>query len=194
MSRIAIIQGHPAPGGGRFCHALAQAYATGAAEGGHDIRHVDVAELDFPMLRSKSDWEDAAPPAAIAGAQATIAWAEHLVIVYPLWLGGMPALLKGFLEQVLRPNFLAGTSEPGASWKTTLKGRSSRTIVTMGMPAFVYRWYFGAHSLRSLKRSILGLVGVGPNRHMLIGSVETMSVGKRKAHLDAVRRLGSRAV
>src|SRR5690349_21424932 len=99
MSRIVIIQGHPTPGGGHFCHALAQAYATGAAEGGHDVRHVSVADLDFPILRSKSDWEGAAAPAAIADAQAAIAWAEHLVITYPLWLGGMPALAKGFLEQ-----------------------------------------------------------------------------------------------
>lgn len=193
MSRIVIIQGHPTPAGAHFCHALAQTYATGAGAGGHEVRCIDVAELDFPVLRSKSDWEDAAPPAAIADAQATLAWAEHLVIIYPLWLGGMPALLKGFLEQALRPTFLAGTSERGASWQTTLKGRSSRTIVTMGMPAFVYRWYFGAYSLRSLKRSILGLVGVGPNRHMLIGSVETMGEGKRQKRLDAVRRLGTQA-
>jgi len=193
MSRITIIQGHPGSEGGHFCHALAQAYAAGAAEGGHDVRYVNVAELDFPMLRSKSDWEGAPPPIAIAGAQETISWADHLVIIYPLWLGGMPALLKGFLEQALRPAFMAGTAEPGTSWRTVLKGKSSRIVITMGMPGFVFRWYFGAHSLRSLKRSILGLVGIGPNRHVLVGSVEGMSDGKRRSYLDAMRRLGARA-
>jgi len=93
MTRIAIIQGHPTSKGGHFCHALAEAYAEGAFTGGHQARFIPVAELDFPLLRSKAEWEGASPPAVIAEAQRTIAWAEHLVIIYPLWLGGMPALL-----------------------------------------------------------------------------------------------------
>ncbi len=105
----------------------------------------------------------------------------------------MPALLKGFLEQVLRPAFMTGGAGAGSSWKSALKGRSSRIVITMGMPAFAYRWYFGAHSLRSLKRSILSLVGIGPNRHTLIGMIEGMSDRKRAAWIEALRRLGKRA-
>ncbi|MBA1156265.1 NAD(P)H-dependent oxidoreductase [Microvirga mediterraneensis] len=192
MTRIAIIQGHPTPGGGHFCHALAEAYAEGALGSGHQVRIVPVADLDFPLLCEKADWDRARPPSAIAEAQETMAWAEHLVIVYPLWLGGMPALLKGFLEQALRPAFMSG-GKAGGDWKTALNGRSSRIVVTMGMPALVYRWYFGAHSLKSLKRSILSLVGIGPNRHTLIGRIEGMNDGKRKAWIAALRDLGKRA-
>ncbi|WP_312897032.1 NAD(P)H-dependent oxidoreductase [Microvirga soli] len=181
------------PGGRHFCHALAEAYAEGAFAGGHQVRVISVADLDFPLLRSKADWEESPPPAVIAEAQRTLAWAEHLVIIYPLWLGGMPALLKGFLEQVLRPAFMTGGAGAGSSWKSALKGRSSRIVITMGMPAFAYRWYFGAHSLRSLKRSILSLVGIGPNRHTLIGMIEGMSDRKRAAWIEALRRLGKRA-
>lgn len=193
MTRIAIIQGHPASENQHFCHALANAYAEGAAGGGHDIRFISVATLDFPLLRSKSDWEGASPPAAIAQAQLTLAWAEHFVIVYPLWLGGMPALLKGFLEQAFRPAFMTGGAGSGASWETALKGRSCRIIITMGMPGLAYRWYFGAHSLKSLERSILSLVGIGPNRHTLVGMIEGMSDAKRKVWLDTIRKLGMRA-
>lgn len=193
MARVTIIQGHPTPDSRHFCHALADAYARGAAEGGHEVRVVPVAELDFPLLRSKSDWEGASPPPGLVEAQQALAWAEHVVIIYPLWLGGMPALLKGFMEQVFRPAFMTGGAGSGASWKTALKGRSSRIVVTMGMPGFVYRWYFGAHSLRSLKRSILALVGIGPNRHTLIGMIESMSDARREAWLEKLRRLGTRA-
>ena len=191
MTRIAIIQGHPTSGGGHFCHALAEAYAEGAFAGGHQVRFIPVAELDFPLLRSKADWDVAPPPGIIAEAQQTMAWAEHLVIIYPLWLGGMPALLKGFLEQALRPAFMTGGA--GSSWKAALKGRSSRIVITMGMPAFAYRWYFRAHSLKSLKRSILSLVGIGSNRHTLIGMIEGMSDAKRSAWIEAMRRIGKRA-
>lgn len=193
MTRIAIIQGHPTAGGGHFCNALAEAYAEGAFAGGHQVRFIPVVDLDFPPLRSKADWDGAPPPFVIAEAQQTMAWAERLVIIYPLWLGGMPALLKGFMEQAFRPAFMTGGAGPGASWKTALKGRSSRIIVTMGMPGFAYRWYFGAHSLKSLKRSILSLVGIGPNRHSIIGMIEGMSDAKRTAWLNVMRSLGKKA-
>lgn len=193
MTRIAILLGHPTLGGRHFCHALAEAYARGAAKGGHEVRLISVAELDFPFLRSKSDWENDPPPPVIEQAQQSLAWAEHIVLIYPLWLGGMPALLKGFLEQALRPAFMTGGAGVGASWKKALKGKSSRIIITMGMPGFAFRWYFGAHSLKSLKRSILSLVGVGPNRHTLIGMIEGMSDAKRKAWLNSVAELGRRA-
>jgi putative NADPH-quinone reductase len=52
VTRICIIQGHPSPEAGRFCHALARAYSDGAIRAGHEVRIVSVAELDFPVLRS----------------------------------------------------------------------------------------------------------------------------------------------
>ena len=103
--RIAIIQGHPDPAGGHFGHALAEAYAHGAREGGHEVLTLEVAQMALPLLRSQSEWETGPAPAAVADAQRDIAWAQHAVIVFPLWLGDMPAVLKGFFEQVFRPGF-----------------------------------------------------------------------------------------
>jgi putative NADPH-quinone reductase len=185
--RIAIIQGHPDPGGNHFGTALAEAYASGAIAAGHNVRRIDVATLVFPLLRTKEDWEKGAPPASIRRAQEDIAWAEHLVLLYPLWLGDVPALLKAFLEQTLRPGF-AMTME-GKTWKKLLKGKSARIVVTMGMPAFIYRWYFRAHSLKNLKRNILGFCGIGPTRSSLIGMIEGDD-GKRRRWIDTMRALG----
>ncbi len=188
--RIAILQGHPDPSAARYGRALAQAYAQGAAEAGHDARSIDVARLDFPLVRTKDEWEKGPYPDAIRQVQHTIRWAEHLVILYPLWLGAMPALLKAFLEQVLRPGFAISNVEPGKSWKKLLAGRSARVVVTMGMPALVYRWYFGAHSLKSLERNILGFVGISPIRETLIGMVEACGAAKREKWLEKLRALG----
>jgi putative NADPH-quinone reductase len=189
-SRILIIQGHPDPAGRHFCHALAESYGGAATAAAREIRRLDVARLDFPILRSKSDWDTGDVPAGVAQAQRDIAWAEHLVLIFPLWLGGMPALLKGFLEQVLRPGFAIGTAQGRAGAKL-LEGRSARIVVTMGMPAFVYRWYFGAHGIRSLERNILRFVGIAPVRRSLIGLVEAKS-GWRERRLAALARLGRR--
>lgn len=190
-ARIAIIQGHPDPGGGHFGHAVADAYAEAARSAGHEVRTIAVAGLDFPVVRSKADWDGGLPPPDIAAAQETIAWAGHLLIVYPLWLGCMPALLKAFLEQALRPGF--GTARTGRGWKKLLRGRSGRIVVTMGMPAFAYRWIFGAHGVKALKRNILAFCGIGPVRSTLIGGVEAVSWAGRRRALRKMRSLGSRA-
>jgi putative NADPH-quinone reductase len=187
--RIAIIQGHPDAAKKHFGHALADAYAEGAAAGGHAVKVITVAELDFPLLRGKDAWEHDAPPAPIRQAQETIAWADHLVFIYPLWMGTLPAVLKAFLEQVFRPGFAIRT-DAGDSWTKLLKGRSARIVVTMGMPAFFYRWFFRAHSLKSLERNILGLVGIGPVKTTLIGMVESGDGDRRAKWLAKMNALG----
>lgn len=189
--RITVIQGHPDSSARRLCHALADAYAAAARAAGHELRTIDVTTLDFPLLRSKAEWEHGGVPPAIAAAQADIHWAEHLVFVFPLWLGGMPALLKGFLEQVARPGFALGEAKPGQLPKKLLAGRSARVVVTMGMPALVYRWLFRAHSLKALERNILGFVGIAPITETLIGSVETLEAAKIEAALARLRRHGA---
>ncbi|MBA4743454.1 MAG: NAD(P)H-dependent oxidoreductase [Azoarcus sp.] len=191
MSRICIVQGHPDPAGGHFDHALAEAYRAGAEGAGHEVRIIEVASLDFPLLRSATQWKEGEVPPGLVEAQQAIAWAEHLVIVYPLWLGTMPALLKAFLEQVLRPGFAIGQGGHGM-WKKLLAGRSARVVVTMGMPAFAYRWWFGAHSVRSLERNILKFVGFSPVRSSLIGMVESPAKKGRERWLVRMREFGAR--
>jgi putative NADPH-quinone reductase len=187
--QIAIIQGHPDPRGHRFGHALAKAYEEGAREAGHEIRQIDVARLDFPLLRTQEEFENGKPPEAIQEAQNAIGWAEHLVFFFPLWHGTMPALLKAFLEQVFRPGFSLVYSQEGRMPKKLLTGKSARVVVTMGMPAFFYRWYFGGHGLKGLERSILGFSGIGPIKESLIGMVEGSSAGREK-WLAKMRTLG----
>ena len=139
--RILLIQAHPDAEHPHLGHALEASYANGASGAGHSVRHVALARLDFPLLRSQHDWEEGTVPASLKPAQDDIAWAEHIVFFFPLWLGDMPALLKGFLEQVARPGFAIHREKGGSPWGNKgLTGRSARVVVTMGMPALVYRW------------------------------------------------------
>lgn len=191
MTRIAIIDGHPDRSRTRYVHALADAYAAGAQASLHVVRRIDLATLEVPVLRSARDWREAEPVEAVHNAQTDIRWADHLVILYPLWLGDMPALLKAFLEQVMRPGFAIDESCRGAQAKL-LTGRSARIVVTMGMPAPLYRIFYRAHSLKNLDRNILRAVGIGPVRHTIIGSVEG-DVLAREKWLRELVRLGQAA-
>ncbi len=191
--RILLIQGHPDALAPHLCHSLSQAYAEGAMVAGHVVRQVDVAAIDFALLRSQHEWELGLLPASLKPAQADIGWAQHIVLFFPLWLGDMPALLKGFLEQVARPGFAFSTEGGNTFGRKGLTGRSARVVVTMGMPALVYRLYFRAHSVKSLERNILGFVGIAPVNETLVGHVEQLGgagVAKWKARM---RVLGAKA-
>ena len=191
--RILLIQGHPDGSRRHLCHALADAYAAGARHAGHEVRVVEVTQLDVPLLRRPEDWSGGAVPASLAAAQQDIAWASHVVLFFPLWLGDMPALLKAFLEQVARPGFALGREGENPLAMKLLKGRSARVVVTMGMPALVYRWYFRAHSVRSLERNILGFVGFAPVHETLIGGVESLGERGVARWLTRLRKAGEAA-
>jgi putative NADPH-quinone reductase len=120
-------------------------------------------------------------------------WATHVVIFYPLWLGSMPAMLKALLEQMLRPGFAFSTRKLGRWPVKFLSGKTARIVVTMGMPALIYRWYFRAHSLRSLQRNVLKFVGFRRVRSTIIGGAGSMTRAKREAWLRNVRDLGQAA-
>ncbi len=189
--KIAIIDGHPDRDGARFIHALADSYADGAVSASHEVRRINVADLCLPTLASRAEWQDQPPTPAVAKVQEIIAWADHLLILYPLWLGDMPATLKSFFEQVMRPGFAFHYRENKLP-KKGLKGKSARIVVTMGMPALFYRLVYGAHSVKSLKRNILNFVGIKPVECTLIGNVES-STKDRKEWLRELRKLGAAA-
>jgi putative NADPH-quinone reductase len=191
--RILLIQGHPDNTKRRFGHVLEDAYAEGALALGHEVRRIAIADLDFPVLRSNAEWENGVVPPALLASQEALKWCEHVVLFYPLWLGDMPALLKAYLEQLARPDFAFGDEEKGLFADKILAGRSARAVVTMGMPALVYRWYFRAHSVRSLERNILGFLGFDPVDATLVGGVHNISEKDVEKWIEKMATLGGLA-
>ena len=188
--RIAIIQGHPDAAGHHLLNAMADAYAEAAISAGHQVRRIDVATLDFPLLRTQAEFESGELPPALTQAREDMRWAEHWVFLFPLWHGTMPALLKGFLEQIFRPGFAMEYREKGFP-RRLLAGRSARIVVTMGMPVLLYRWYFGAFGVRSFERSMLRFAGIKPIRESLFGL--TLADEKKRARwIEAMRRHGAK--
>lgn len=192
---VLVIVGHPDPEPKRLCRALADSYAEGARSAGHDVRTIDIALLDFPVLRTMEEFGNQSLPATLDTASAAISAADHIVLVFPLWLGTMPALLKAFLEQVMRPGVAFAYPEKGKPGfaHTLLKGKSARIVVTMGMPAPFYRFWYLGHGIAGLRRNILNFVGISPVRETLFGMVEGASDRRRRSWLKTMRELGSKA-
>lgn len=190
MARIAIIVGHARTGS--YCEALGESYARGAQSSGHEAKLFVTSKMAFdPILREGFDKVQPLEPDLNAAHDAMFA-ANHLVIIFPLWLGTLPAILKGFLERVLQPDLVETTKQ--GKYVKLLKGKSARVIVTMGMPGFIYRWWFGAHALKMLKRNILRFMGVNPIRSTIYGYVEGAGLECRQRWLRDVEAMGRNAV
>jgi putative NADPH-quinone reductase len=103
----------------------------------------------------------------------------------------------GDLEGLYRARAAARSpGDPGERRQGKLeifKGKSARIVMTMGMPAWFYRWYYGAHALKLLKRNILHFCGVAPVRATIHGMIEGVSDDKRKEWLREVEALGHQA-
>jgi putative NADPH-quinone reductase len=190
---IVIVDGHPDPDRKRFIHALADAYGKGAGAGGHGVRRIEIGTLDLRSLRSNAEFATGTPTDLIRKCQDDITWADHIVFLFPLWLGDMPGLLKLFLEQVARPGFAFSAAQGKGLPRKLLRGKSARIIVTMGMPALFYKWYYRAHSVKNMERNILNFCGIAPVRTTLVGMVEGMTQDKRVKLLQKIEALGTRA-
>ncbi|MFC3613950.1 NAD(P)H-dependent oxidoreductase [Lutimaribacter marinistellae] len=188
---ILIVQGHPDHSEPHLCHALAEAYAEGAREGGHELRRITVADLPITFLRSARDYAEGEPPYYAKEAQEAVMWADHMMVVFPLWVGGMPALLRAWFEQSFREGFVMEIRDGRVL--RHLKGKSARLVVTMGMPSLFYRWYFGQPGTKLLRRSVLGFAGVRPVRQTLIGMVDKLTPAKAEKLFSHMRDLGRKA-
>lgn len=189
---ICIINGHPDAGPGHFVPALADAYERGARAAGHAVSRIDVAGLPVDFLHNETEFAEAPGP-PVAAERDKMAGADHLVLIYPLWLGGMPARLKAFLEQAARAGFFIGKAAREGGFPTqAMKGKSARVIVTMGMPVFAYHLLFGGHSVKGVEAGILRIAGYRPVRRTLFGNVEGAGGTGRARMLERVEALGRR--
>jgi len=193
MAAVLILNGNPDPAPERLCAALAAAYAEGARDAGHAVDRLDVGALDFPVLRRAEDYQHGAPCLAIRDAQARLTAANHVVIIFPIWLGEAPALFKAFLEQVMRPGFAREVRGPGDIGKPLMTGRSARIVATMGMPALAYRFWWWDHGLASLRRSVLSFTGFGPIRTTRIGGAGALDAARAARLFANMRALGAAA-
>lgn len=190
--RILIINANPAKKRESFSAALCQAYHDGACGGGHEVRSLNLAELDFDPILHEGMHGEQPPEPAIFAAQDAIKWAEHIVFVAPMWQFNIPALLKGFCERTLTPGFAYALSGKNPLDLALLKGRSARLILTMGMPDAMYRLMYGAHGGKAFKTA-LGFCGIKPVGLSFFGMIENGDA-VRQVYLKRARELGLKAV
>ncbi len=185
--KILVLLAHPASSG--FGRALGAAYCERARAAGHELRVVTLQALGFdPLLHEGYKVAQPLEPDLLE-LQQSILWAEHLVFVYPIWWGSLPALLKGLLDRVLLPGFAFRYEEGDRLPKKLLAGRSAQLVMTMDSPPWYYRWIARAPGLHEMKTATLELCGIAPVKWTMIGPVIGSSDAQRARWLAEVARL-----
>lgn len=185
--RVLVIAAHASDG--NFGSALAQAYADAAGEAGHDIRLLALDQLAFdPILHHGYKVVQALEP-DLQQAQESIRWADHLVFAFPVWWGGIPALLKGFLDRIMLPGFAFKYQKGKAFPAKLLGGRSAHLLVTMDTPPWYYRLVYRAPAIRQIKTTTLEFCGVTPVKTLSFGPILDSTLDQRHAWLKRARAL-----
>lgn len=166
--RVLLIDGHP--DADRLSARLLDLYALALPEGCAPER-LALRDLDFDVLATRSYEGMPAMEPDLARLFEAIRAADHIVLAFPMWWGGAPALVQGTVERLFLPgqSFAYHTKDP--FWDKLLKGRSADLLVTMDTPPLVLRWLWGFPIGRRWKRQILGFVGIRPVRVHCFGPV-----------------------
>lgn len=189
--RILIIQGHPAEQS--LCAALAQEYAQGAQESGHTVNTLTIRELNFDPVLHEGYKVIQPLEADLISAQNEIKSADHIVVIFPIWWGGMPALLKGFIDRAFLPGFAFKYRQGSPWWDKYLTGRSAHVIATMDTPPWYFRIFYRDAGINQIKRTILQYCGVGPVKVTRIGRVKDTPSAWKQAWLSKARQYGRNA-
>ncbi len=192
---ISVILAHPDPRS--FNHAIAQAVVSELEAGGHPVSFHDLyAEAFDPVLPAGEIPADASLPAVVAAHCREIASAAGIVVVHPNWWGQPPAILKGWVDRVVRPGaaykFEEGDDGEGVP-AGLLKAKAACVFNTSNTPPEREARVFGDPLETLWKNCIFGLCGVDNFYRETFSVVVTSSAAQRRQWLmrarQAVRRL-----
>ena len=190
-NRILVILGHPTSDS--FCGALAKSYVEGAKAAGNEVQVISLGKLSFdPVLHKGYATIQELEPDLVT-AQTAITWAQHIVFIYPIWWGAMPALLKGFFDRIFLPGFAFKYRDGSVFWDRLLSGRSAHLIVTMDTPPWYFRWVYRMPGHNQMKRTILEFSGIKPVTVSSFGPIKGSSQQRREKWLSQAKAHGHHA-
>ncbi|WP_313004048.1 NAD(P)H-dependent oxidoreductase [Chryseobacterium gleum] len=190
MKKIAIINGHPHKDSFNF--GVAEAYKLGAVASGAEVREIVIRDLDFnPNLQFGYQKRMELEPDLLK-AWEIIQWADHMVWVHPVWWGGLPAIMKGFIDRLFLSGMAYKYRENSVWWDKLLKGKTAHILTTLDQPGWYYRLFFGRPSVNQLRKSVLEYCGVKPVRVTYIGIIRNSKDEQRTQWLTKVNELGKK--
>ena len=189
-----LILAHPNPAS--FSHAIAQTCSRALAESRHEVIAHDLYQERFdPLLFHGEFTRDAVLPPEIQRHCQEVAQADGIIIVHPNWWGQPPAILKGWIDRVVRPGvayeFLEGDSGEGVP-RGLLKAQCAIIFNTSNTETRREQSVFGDPLEAIWKNCVFGLCGVPTVDRRMFNVLVTSSAETRKQWLAEVAATVSR--
>lgn len=186
--KILVLDGNPKPNS--YCHHLGDLYECEAREY-FNIKRINLSSMEFnPSLDHGYDTVQALEP-CLVDFQQSILWADHIVIVMPIWWGGTPAKLKGLFDRTFLPDFSFRYEEDNPLQVPLLKGKTSRIIITMDAPSD-YLEEQATPAVAQLNTFTLQFCGVESAGINLFGSIISASDENKSDWEGIIKDLGSK--
>ena len=141
---VLLIYCHPRPDS--FCMALRDTAASALAAAGHVVEVRDLyAEGFAPVLTAEERgryYDETVNNAGIEADVAALRRAETLLLVYPTWWFGLPAMLKGWFDRVWVPGVAFRLDGAGGLQPLLTNVRRTGVVTTYGSPRWLH-WFIG---------------------------------------------------
>ena len=171
-----------------FTKAIVDTVEKKAVEKGDEVKIIDLygdkfnPVLEFPDIEHAFMGKEA--PGDVKNYQEMVKWADHLTIVYPLWWGQMPAMLKGFIDRVFSHGFAYAYTEKGA--EALLKGKTAHVYICTGNPSEVYEQNGMHNAITKINADgVLGYCGID-TEITFFGNVAMATDEQRKEYLNSI--------
>ena len=189
--RVSILLAHPAPGS--FNHAIARRAADALEACGHEVNFHDLyAERFDPVMTAAELDRDTVLPPAIEQHCREIDVADGIVVVHPNWWSAPPAILRGWVDRVLRAgrayNFVPD-GQGGARPVGLLKARVAVVFNTANTPQELEERLLGDPLQTHWPKVVFGLCGVTTVHRRNFAPVITSTLEQRQQWLEEVENL-----
>lgn len=183
--KIYLLLGHP--DAETFNGHIFDLYEKTLKELGHEVRSQKLGEMTFDPILRKGYKEIQELEPDLKTAQEHILWCDRWIIIYPVWWGSLPALLKGFLDRTLLPGFAFKYHENDPMWDKLLKGRSAELVSTCDAPG-IYIWFqYRNADWNTLKKAVLQFSGIKPVKVHRIGRVRSKKQAELQKDLEKLK-------
>lgn len=183
-----IVYAHPNPKS--FNHAILETTVKELENKGHQVVVRDLYSLHFNPILSGSDFEAfhaGTVPADIKQEQNYISTADVIMLIYPIWWAGLPAMIKGYIDRVFSYGFAYKYGDEGTP-VGLLAGKKGFVINTQGTPG---EYYDSTGMTDALKKTsdtgILSFCGIESLGHVFFGAVPAVDDATRRDMLDTLK-------
>lgn len=191
QKKILILLGNPDKE--TYSGVVADTYEAAAREAGHDVRRVNIGEMQFDPILHKGYKVIQELEPDLLSLQEAWKWADHTVIVYPNWWNTMPAILKGLFDRAWIPGFAFNFDKVTKKLIQRLKGKTARVIIVAGTHSPLQTWWKFGDYMNEIQHGILEFSGIKTSMSAF-GPSERVAQAVRTKWLKQIAALGKKGI